>query len=573
MGRVATGPNINDEEPNIWAEKWIFLSIVIAYIAQGFVSHLPAVLETTMAHEIHFCPEDREREVDSYLKYANWPYSSKLILAPIVDYFGVPFFPRIKHFRGWVITAGVLQTIILVLLSLGWHSVDPGDVCPNGRILFFYLFPLVLMSSVSDIALDALAVSSFSRKNLGWAGLAGIFGGQLGGRAGSIFMLGAKSALNLDTNHVLLVFAGLVFVANVVIWQLREGEFPRRSGSACSLLRQSYFTAFLILCNRRCIALAALMVLYSAGLSSSINSEIDKMYRGYTQQDVLITGYIEVLPVLLLVVLVTRFFGQSKNPLKKIFLALLLYLVGSLLEFSTYFFVPYVDGRRDEDALLPNQMNCIDGGCASWVFPFRFILNLVASPFLMYVEILLAANLAWVTPLKYAGTFQTLFRTLWNLGFTMFASIVNPLRTLLAKATTSEQCTGGSINYGKTFIANTTLRYCGIFNCTTAPPLDGQTGYCNNMADGYNLVSIGFFIFAVILYLLFGKWVATYLDVPTGAYHPRNEDERFGCCKAILRYPSCARHLGSFNAENDEEDEPRRMEVKLSADISYTALE
>ena len=128
------------EKPNIWEQKWTFLALLLMYFLQGIVVYIPKALEVIMAHEVHFCSSEAEkRQIQAYLKAALWPFSVKLIFAPIVDYFRLPCLPKRFHRRGWIVVTGMFTTALLCLLSFFWHLVDPGEECPNGAALLEYI--------------------------------------------------------------------------------------------------------------------------------------------------------------------------------------------------------------------------------------------------------------------------------------------------------------------------------------------------------------------------------------------------------------------------------------------------
>ena len=552
MDKTTDKPIGPREEPNIWEQKWTFLALLLMYVAQGIVTFLPSALETTMAHEVQRCSSEAEkRQVQTYLKIALWPFSFKLIFAPIVDYFALPCFPQRFHRRGWIIVTGLFTAGMLCMLSLSWDLVDPGEECPNGAALLAFLFPIVTLACISDIALDAIAVIALAGKNIGWVGVTQVAGGGFGKEIGNTLLLSGEK-LGFSTPQILFALGMLVLFANFIIWKVQE-KTAVETGPTGMLLRKAYTTMYDILCNRRTLMLGALLFMFQAGIYSATDSALDKKNRGYSKPDVLFTGLAIELPVGILAVLgTTKLYAEKPGPLRKLIWALpLLYLAG-FFRFLSYFMVPYVDGQH-----YPDGITCQHGGCEPWVFPFRSIMTAIALFLRTPTEMLILAHLSRATPMHCAGTFQTAMRTLWNLGDTAAASIVNPVRSGLSEASKSQQCTGESDLYGKTFV-NGTERFCGNFNCSM---LNNQrtTGFCNPWADGYTQTALLTFLLGLLVYLFFRKFV-NFMDVTNKEYDPRNEKERLAMC------PRAA-----FAADEDVDIED--VELSKVGEAHYTALE
>jgi len=230
------------------------------------------------------------------------------------------------------------------------------------------------------------------------------------------------------------------------------------------------------------------------------------------------------------------------------------------LELATWFFVPYV--KREKGAGY--DLSCMNSwlsensnGCESWVFPFRVGLDISAMPFEYMFEQILGAQTSRMTPIPFAGTFTSLLNTATEVGEIGASNVENDMRIYFDKILRKYRCNGDLEYFGKdTFIENNkTYRYCGHdIPCRIDPPVDGETGLCNQYADGYNVavfLSLGLFVcWGTFLYFTFAKFV----NVDKEKYDPDNEEEMIRC--------TCCRKRKLSQEENE-----------LSTTTSYVALE
>ena len=110
------------------------------------------------------------------LSFISWPYSIKLLWAPIVDSVYSKAFGRRKS---WVVPTQLLVGIMLVGLSgtLGNLMEEEGIHIQTIALLFFSLYFLV---ATQDIAVDGWALTILSRENVSYASTVNAVGQQVG---------------------------------------------------------------------------------------------------------------------------------------------------------------------------------------------------------------------------------------------------------------------------------------------------------------------------------------------------------------------------------------------------------
>ena len=118
----------------------LILKLIFLYLIQGFVQSVASAIMPIMAHEVELCED--QRALENLMENVWWPYSLKLLWAPIVDFF--PICGGIKyHRRGFMIGSLFAIALISISTAVNWLSIDSGDACPNGGLLFAHLLPVL----------------------------------------------------------------------------------------------------------------------------------------------------------------------------------------------------------------------------------------------------------------------------------------------------------------------------------------------------------------------------------------------------------------------------------------------
>ncbi|GFR97286.1 acetyl-coenzyme A transporter 1-like [Elysia marginata] len=127
-----------------------------------------------------------------------WPFSVKLLWAPLVDSIYSQWFGRRKT---WLIPIQYLMGFFMLVLStqvkhiLGDDSDGDGGSGPVNILLLTGIFVcLNFLAATQDIAVDGWALTMLSRKNIGWASTCNSVGQTAGYFLGNVFFLALESA-------------------------------------------------------------------------------------------------------------------------------------------------------------------------------------------------------------------------------------------------------------------------------------------------------------------------------------------------------------------------------------------
>jgi len=109
----------------------------------------------------------------------SWPFSLKLLWAPIVDSI---YFESLGRRKSWLVPVQLLCGVLMILGAQyidGWVS-ENSDEPPSMHMLTGYFFVLYFLMATQDIAVDGWALTMLSPKNVGYASTCNTIGQTVG---------------------------------------------------------------------------------------------------------------------------------------------------------------------------------------------------------------------------------------------------------------------------------------------------------------------------------------------------------------------------------------------------------
>uniref|UniRef100_A0A914CB71 Acetyl-coenzyme A transporter 1 n=2 Tax=Acrobeloides nanus TaxID=290746 RepID=A0A914CB71_9BILA len=126
--------------------------------------------------------------------FAYWPFSLKLLWAPIVDALYCRWIGRRKS---WMVPCQYLIGGFLLVMSFYVPEIlgkeDDKDKSPNVFFLMCVFLPLNFLAATQDIAVDGWALTMLSRKNVGYASTCNVVGQTVGFFLGNVVFLTLES--------------------------------------------------------------------------------------------------------------------------------------------------------------------------------------------------------------------------------------------------------------------------------------------------------------------------------------------------------------------------------------------
>ncbi|GMR61218.1 hypothetical protein PMAYCL1PPCAC_31413, partial [Pristionchus mayeri] len=166
---------------------------------------------------------------------AYWPFSLKLLWAPIVDSL---YFRAMGKRKSWLVPCQYLIGIFMLVLSYEVNAVigDPkSGIRPDVYALLMIFLPLNFLAATQDIAVDGWALTILSRKNVGYASTCNAAGQTAGSFLGNVLFLTLESKnfanrfRETPLDHGFVDLAGFVFfwgcvfvVSTTLVWIFKK---------------------------------------------------------------------------------------------------------------------------------------------------------------------------------------------------------------------------------------------------------------------------------------------------------------------------------------------------------------
>uniref|UniRef100_A0A6P7G5N7 Acetyl-coenzyme A transporter 1 n=1 Tax=Diabrotica virgifera virgifera TaxID=50390 RepID=A0A6P7G5N7_DIAVI len=175
----STCSNIRGDERNILL---LFFLYTLQGIPLGLSSAIPMILQNRGV----------SYKQQAEFSFVTWPFSLKLLWAPIVDSI---FSSRIGRRKTWMIPSQYLIGGFMLLLSSHvnkWLGEDGS--APNIEVLTFMFFSLNFLAATQDIAVDGWALTMLRKENVGHASTCNSVGQTTGFFLSYVLFMALESA-------------------------------------------------------------------------------------------------------------------------------------------------------------------------------------------------------------------------------------------------------------------------------------------------------------------------------------------------------------------------------------------
>nr|XP_029735711.1 acetyl-coenzyme A transporter 1-like [Aedes albopictus] len=441
--------------------------------------------------------------------FAHWPFSMKLLWAPIVDSL---YWNRFGRRKSWLIPTQYLIGIFMLILSthvnrwLGSGGSEDGladHVAPNVPILTGIFFALNFLAATQDIAVDGWALTMLKRCNVGHASTCNSVGQTAGYFLGYVAFMALESAEfcnsylrsepsteGLVTLPGFLWFWGLVFLGTTTLVALFKREYlpsiERGHDEHLELdIKQTYSLLFDIIKMKPILILTAILLTVKIGFSACDAVSSLKLIDAGVPKDKLALLVVPLVPLQIVLPLVISKYTTGPRPME-VYLKAIPYRIGlTVVACAVVWITP---------ALIQNHH-----------VPYYYYMILLVNYGLyqialysMFVAVM--AFFARVSDPAVGGTYMTLLNTLSNLGGNWPTTVVLWMVDVL----TWKRCSNATDNTCSDSVEQET--------CTNGG------GKCDIEIDGY-YIEIAVCLVYGILWYQWGKHKIRYLQsLPQSAW-------------------------------------------------------
>lgn len=424
-GRVRLG--IRGELGNVLLLLFLY---VLQGIPLGLAGSIPLILQS----------QSVSYRDQAFFSFVFWPFSLKLLWAPLVD---ALYFSRFGRRKSWLVPTQYMLGLFMLYLSFTVNSLLQDEKGPDVVTLTAVFFMLAFLAATQDIAVDGWALTMLSRENVGYASTCNSVGQTAGYFLGNVLFLALESAnfcnkyLRMepkDTGIVtlsdFLFFWGMVFLVSttlVAIFKRENGHAKgkRRVPEETQGVMETYKLLFSIIKMPTVFTFCALLLTAKVGFSAADAVTGLKLVEAGVPKEQLALLAVPMVPLQILLPVVISRYTAGPRPLDVFYKAFPFRLLIGL-----------------EYALLVWWTPSVKQGGGFPVYYYAIVLLSYAvhqvALYSMYVACM--AFHAKVSDPLIGGTYMTLLNTVTNLGgnwpSTVALWLVDPL--------TSKECQGAA---------------------------------------------------------------------------------------------------------------------------------
>lgn len=207
---------------NIKGDEFNIAVLLLLYTLQGIPLGLAGAVPMLLQNRGITYTQQAE------FSFVNWPFSVKLLWAPVVD---ALFWPNFGRRKTWLVPVQYLIGIVMIIMSYSitsWLGSD--EIAPSMTVLTISFLFLNFLAATQDIAVDGWALTMLKRCNVGHASTCNTVGQTTGFFLGYVMFLALESPYfcnkylrsepqetGLVTLASFLLFWGWVFIVTTTL--------------------------------------------------------------------------------------------------------------------------------------------------------------------------------------------------------------------------------------------------------------------------------------------------------------------------------------------------------------------
>ncbi|XP_037049950.1 acetyl-coenzyme A transporter 1-like [Bradysia coprophila] len=410
-----------EEKPNLQGDRWNVALLTFLYFLQGIVSGLSAAMPLLLQNY------GATYSQQAQFSMAVWPFSLKLVWAPIIDCL---YSKRFGRRKSWLIPTQFLTGVFMLILSFYinlWLSGNGQE--PNIEILTILYFGLNFLAASQDVTVDGWAVQMVKRRNTGYIATCNQCGQKTGFFVGFALFTALESAefcnkylRNVPEPDGLITMSGFLrcwgicFLCATILIAIFKHERPPDDAdsdidveSDFSLIK-SYKVLFDIL-KLRGVKLLVLILLTSKFAYALCDNvmKLKLLDAGIKTDDLLILIMLSMMPTEIFLPLIVTKYTTGPRPTETYIKFIPFRLLFSACAVLLVWYIPSLINESGEAPIILLVM----------LFTYNILYDTCVNS--MYLG--MTAFFAKVSDPRVGGTYMTLWNTVENFGGTWPATL------------------------------------------------------------------------------------------------------------------------------------------------------
>lgn len=440
----------------------------------------------------------------AFFSFVFWPFSLKLLWAPLVD---ALYFTKFGRRKSWLVPTQYLLGLFMLYLSITVNSLleSEGGRGPCIVTLTAVFFMLAFLAATQDIAVDGWALTMLSRENVGYASTCNSVGQTAGYFLGNVLFLALESAdfcnkylrtepkdTGIVTLSDFLFFWGVVFLVSTTMVAIFKRENERKEKGKVQEetqgVMETYKLLFMIIKMPTVFTFCFLLLTAKIGFSAADAVTGLKLVESGVPKEQLALLAVPMVPLQILLPLIISKYTAGPRPLDIFYKAFPFRLLIGLEYALLVWWTPSVKQ---------------EGGFPIYYYAIVLLSYAVHQVALYSMYVACMAFHAKVSDPLIGGTYMTLLNTVTNLGgnwpSTVALWMVDPL--------TSKECQGA---VGQS---------CGSAEDAALCVREG--GVCVTTLDGYYVESVVCVVIGLAWWVWLGKKMRRLQDQSPAAWRCR----------------------------------------------------
>ncbi|XP_012567090.1 acetyl-coenzyme A transporter 1 isoform X1 [Hydra vulgaris] len=207
--------NVSNQQGNLSGDYKNVFILFLLYLLQGIPlgmgGSIPMILQN----------KNISYKDQAMFSLVFWPFSLKLLWAPIVD---ALFFQKMGRRKSWLIPVQYLIGIFMLILSLNIDTILESEL-PNVIFLTVIFFLLNFLAATQDIVVDGWALTMLQKRNVGYGSTCNSVGQTAGYFLGNVILLAFSSPdfcnkylRTIPQNQGIITIGGFLFVWGILFF-------------------------------------------------------------------------------------------------------------------------------------------------------------------------------------------------------------------------------------------------------------------------------------------------------------------------------------------------------------------
>ena len=395
----------NEEKSSFYSDLPSILLLLFLYFLQGIPFGLSGTLDLTMQEGGKLSYEEQ-----GIYSSVSWPYSLKMLWAPLVDSLFIKGFGRRKT---WLIPVQFLIGFILIYFAdqipeLMGETTQEKPKIFELTLLFFTFF---LLCATQDIAVDGWALEMLSKKNVAWASTCNSIGLTAGYTVSFQGFLVLKSWDLCDFPQFMKLFGWIFVLTTILVGIMKKESLLEEAPGSIKLAYQQTYQV----CKLKAVQLLLLaLITRSIAFAPSDTLTTRKLLENGLKKESIATIAALLTPISIILPGILGRYVNDK-PLSLFIRAYKPRIILSILSALLIYFCP--SDLKDSTPL--------------WFWIAMFVLSIIGSIISTAQFVSLMAFFAKVSDPLVGGSYMTTLNTATNLGSkwpnTLVLFAVNPL--------------------------------------------------------------------------------------------------------------------------------------------------